>query len=244
MTRFHWIRACEASGPICKFWRCEKFLAPTRASNPGTSPPPQTLVDIPMTLPRLRTHLKTLGKKKWSPKNLFQQSTWNCSLQLVTAYGLLLSRSNVMSVNTPWHSKIDFATKDNFDCKHFTLKRKWERKRDSQQMRIEPFSLGISLLTFRAHASSQNFLALSNVGRLIIVCLSCWFPGTAKKRPSTFIHVGISDWSFVEAFHFTRTYATSLTEQLIPTAHTSVNGSLKNSVLWCVGQCFIVITEE
>jgi hypothetical protein len=42
----------------------------------------------------------------------------------ITAYTLLLSDSNVMSINTPGNTKIDFATKNNFGCKHFIFKQK------------------------------------------------------------------------------------------------------------------------
>jgi hypothetical protein len=126
MTRIHWIVFCEASQPICKFCRCENFLAPILVSDPGTSTPNSSrYADDTTATPHTR---KDARQKKGSPKT----SVWTEHLKLLAVACHLLSRSNVMSVNTPFHSKIDFATKDNFDCKHFILKSPQKRERQKE----------------------------------------------------------------------------------------------------------------
>ena len=170
----------------------KNFFPPSGPRTPES--PPRTLVNIPLTLSRHRTHITTFGQKeKTAQKLLFGQSTWNCWLQLVTACGLLLSRSNVTSVNTPRHSKTDFATKDSFYCKYFILKpRERERDTNSRQYVANLFVSGfymlqnMALLTFRAHASSKEFFALSIAGYLIIGPLVLLISPECEKTPLDF----------------------------------------------------------
>jgi len=66
MTRIHWRVACEALEQICKFWRWEKFPAPIRTWNPGTSTSNSSrYTDDTTPAPHTR---KDARQKKWSPK--------------------------------------------------------------------------------------------------------------------------------------------------------------------------------
>jgi hypothetical protein len=68
-----------------------------------------------------------------------------------------------MLVNTPGNTKTDFATENNFGCKHFIFK---QQKKTAIRSRFvaNQFVSGchilknLAFLTFKCHASSQNFV--------------------------------------------------------------------------------------
>lgn len=106
---------------------------------------PWTLVDIPMTLPRLRTHVKTLGKKR-EPKNFCLDRALGialCSLSLHT--DCCSPVITLCRLTRPDIRKLTSPLKTILTVKISSWSQKRDRKRDSEQKRSEPFCLDILL---------------------------------------------------------------------------------------------------